>query len=980
MFLILTLFSSLLFYSSEFAHICPNSQLSAPQTFTQSKTFSLTPFTYNSETYTPIELAKTIWLKNKIQLKSYSTKNQTNLCPTNYRIPLLSDFENLLSNLTKSNKNVYNTITDVEFFNLPSGSYAITNSKADDIELSYNFYALYVNETAGTVSIKNVSLDKIPNTQYVYIKCIIETNSPEIEMNPDSNSIYVGDNKNFGVNENFLTGSMWRINNNNENIIKNNFNISYTLNDYGLNMIENWHYDLLGYLHYRCKNVFVDMNMSYTLNTFSFNNDYKKINTTVSVNYNNKIHFTYSNAPVAPRTHGGYYIAIKSKSDNNIHILSYDKNDNLVKNFNTEINGNVLDIVATNIGFAIYISSNNNEHSYINIYNINFELLYSTTIMNNKYSDRTTKEGNNIKQYTIENGEKKIVEGTEFMYNPINGKLIYSSGRIFLIFSYKNYNNKNQNGLNGDSIISLSETGSDIDFSAIWKTSQSFIQTITEEPDWVWTASLSDKIGLNVFHTSKNRFINSSNSDTIYYYNERINYNVSSFFGTITYTQDNFSYAKLGGLVYIPKYEILAMVYSQTKDASQGKNGIYISLFSFSSSELSYKGGVFPLKEFESNQDVFNVRAGKLGDLIIVLYVLSSDSETVDKNDGNLPKGKNTMMMVVEVTGKENISIVNNGLLVGTDAIGTNEDMRNFKDGRLIWTSVDQNGNVIVHRLGTLSNYDDNKNDDDDVVTVLPKNEENQSNDSNNSSGKKSSSHSSSKLKSSSSKSNENKSSSSHNTGSIDESNNSKNNNSKNNDSKNNNSKNSSDNDSKNKNSSSSSSKNLNYSSDIKSNSKNENNDNINTSSNSNNSDNINNLNSMSSESTSNTNNNNNNSKNNEQNFSSSANESNSNNINDDSSSDEKENKLFIYILIAIIIVLLITLALVLICYCMKKPPKENENEKKNNEKDIDNNNINNNNNTHVSQATSNVNLNSNLGTNTISIYRDMNNLNNNKN
>ena len=884
MFLIFSILILILFsFTNQFAYICPTKEQSLPQSFTPSSTYKLSTFTYNSNTYTQLEIGKTIWLSYSTRISSYSTDKQTNVCPPNYRIPVLSDFENLLANLTSNSSiNVYNYITDVDKFNLPSGSYAVSNTKADNDSLSYYFYTLYVNETAGTVSIKNVSLATI--TQPVYAKCIIESLTPDIEITPQSNYNYVGDSKNFAVDNTNLIGNLWRINKDNDNVIINNFNISYSFVNNGLNMIESWYYDILGYLHYKCKNIFIDKNVSYTFNSFNFNNDYKKLNTSETVNYNNKIHFTYSNAPVAPRFHGGYYIAFKSKSDNYIHILSYDKNDSLVKNFNTNINGNVLDITATSTGFAIYISSIDGtlSRSYINIYNINFTLLYTANIMNNNYSNKNN-NGENIKQY-ITNDNNKIVPGTEFMYNPLSGKLLYSNGRIFLIFSYNNYNSSDSN-LNGDTIISFNETGSDLDFSAIWGTSQSFIQSVTEEKDWVWTASLSDKLGLNVFHTSKINFTNSSTSTNTYYYRERYHYSVNNLFGTITYSQNNFSYAKLGGLVYFPSYEILAMVFSQTKDSSQGKDGIYLALFSYAS--LNYDAHLFPLKEFDSSEvgvDIFNIRAGKLDNSLIILYALSTSSENVDKNTGNLPKGKNTMMMVVKIKGKDSYSIVSNSILVGTDAIGTNEEMKNFKDGRLIWTSVDANGYILVHRLGTLSDYNDEENDDNDVITTIDNNDENKSSETNKD-------------------------------------------NSENKENSGNNSKNNSDN---NKSSSGSNKNNSNSKS------------------------------------------NGNNSTDKNKSMSSSTNEDDSSTS---SSDDDKKNNLLIFILIGIILLLLILLIIVCACCCKKKSDESSEenNKESNKKKEKNNDDKENNNNTHVSQAASNVNLNSNLGTNTISVYKDMN-------
>ena len=57
-----------------------------------------------------------------------------------------------------------------------------------------------------------------------------------------------------------------------------------------------------------------------------------------------------------------------------------------------------------------------------------------------------------------------------------------------------------------------------------------------------------------------------------------------------------------------------------------------------------------------------------------------------------------------------------NGTSLGKGRIPTNEALKNFKDGRLIWASVDENNYLIINRLGTLADYNDNLNDDDEEV------------------------------------------------------------------------------------------------------------------------------------------------------------------------------------------------------------------------------------------------------------------------
>ena len=45
--------------------------------------------------------------------------------------------------------------------------------------------------------------------------------------------------------------------------------------------------------------------------------------------------------------------------------------------------------------------------------------------------------------------------------------------------------------------------------------------------------------------------------------------------------------------------------------------------------------------------------------------------------------------------------------------------MKNFHDGRLLWASISPENKIIVHKLGTLSNYDDTIDDDKLEVYTL---------------------------------------------------------------------------------------------------------------------------------------------------------------------------------------------------------------------------------------------------------------------
>ena len=57
-----------------------------------------------------------------------------------------------------------------------------------------------------------------------------------------------------------------------------------------------------------------------------------------------------------------------------LHILSFDKDDNLIKDFDTQERAKPHDITQTYHGFAVYVvDADNRHHSYITVYDKDFK-------------------------------------------------------------------------------------------------------------------------------------------------------------------------------------------------------------------------------------------------------------------------------------------------------------------------------------------------------------------------------------------------------------------------------------------------------------------------------------------------------------------------------------------------------------------------------------------------------------------------------
>ena len=289
----------------------------------------------------------------------------------------------------------------------------------------------------------------------------------------------------------------------------------------------------------------------------------KLIETNFDMAYSSSLHFQHSNCPVAPRTDGGYYIAFTDTSKY-LHVLSYDKTDKLLKDFNIQEKAYPVDITATENGFAVYmIEAGSSYHSYLSLYNKSYKLVKKVQIMNNSESDDKTVDSTLQKQVIRYDTDGKPVFGMRFMYRPDSGKLIYSGGRIVLIFSHYNHF-IDSGGHTGDTIVTFNKTLNDMDFGTTWGASHSLIQSATADDNYFWTAALSDAypMGIRVTYTSKTQFYNMidpiNNKKNL-----RKGGSNEALAGDITGYMNGQADGKLGGLIYFEKYGIYCLVYEK---------------------------------------------------------------------------------------------------------------------------------------------------------------------------------------------------------------------------------------------------------------------------------------------------------------------------------------------------------------------------------------------------------------------------------
>ena len=388
-----------------------------------------------------------------------------------------------------------------------------------------------------------------------------------------------------------------------------------------------------------------------------------------------------------------------------MHVVLYNKDNKLLKDFNTTEKAYPFDIISTDYGFAIYkLDVEHTNHSYLSIYNKNFDLVNTVQIMNNGKNDDQTKDSNIEKQVIKYNLDGSGIHGMRFMYKPQNGKLLYSRGIIYLIFNHYNYF-LNIKGHNGDSSVTFNNLLQDMNIGFHWGASHSLIQTGTFDENYFWTASLCDGStdGIKVIYVSKRDF---KKGETDYdpilkKYNSREYAHNTSLAGTIIGYDNGSADGKLGGLIYFENLGIYCMVYAKTPNASDdnknGKHIIYMTTWKFSNNAITDLKTT-EIKVFD-NLNVMQVRAGKYGnDKVFIMY--SNHSDTILptlKFYGAVHKGTIPKVFVINIKTLKKIcddKYINNLIM------NTNEELRTFHDGVLIWASANGKGNLVINKIG----------------------------------------------------------------------------------------------------------------------------------------------------------------------------------------------------------------------------------------------------------------------------------------
>ena len=702
---------------------CPNTA-NPPVNIEIDATKTISPILYNQQEY------KTILVGNKIFLnkdthsfigKATTTTYEDSLfCPEDFILPTKSDYESLISSL---GSNALNILKDEKGFNMQEGKFYLTNTKPN-AEDTFNKIFFYIEDN----TLKFNDFHPFDKNNGAAVRCMLDLSklklvSPFGDRDPDLNEDFIVQSK---ISK-YLNGYLWRL----EDKIINTETFNYNFTKSGGHMIEFWgkyKTDTNELVYYYCDYIYINPKKIPSSQTFDAS-QIKVIETEFSMSYENKLHFSRSNNPIAPRDDGGYYIAF-TDTDKYLHVLSYNSSDILLKDFKTEEKAYPLDITATPSGFAVYMREEGSEfHSYLSLYNKNFELIKTVQIMNNNVNDDRNVFSNLQKQIMKYDSSGSPVFGMNFMYDPDNGKLIFSRGRIFLIFAHYNHFLDENRGHTGDTVVTFNEALSDMDFAITWGASHSLIQSATYDNNYFWTAALSDAhpYGIRVEYTSKKDF--TGEYDPV---NKKYNTRVTGFdddlAGYIKAYRNGTADGKLGGMLYFENYGLYCLIYAKTpnysNDVKNGKNIIYISTWKFENNVIS-NNRTYEIKVFNTG-NLMQLRAGKYGnDKIFIIY---AETEREGSNNyGNLQIGTKSKVYIIKVP---DMSALVSDVTYDNLLMNTNEDLRTFRDGVLIWGATNQNGKLVIHKIGTPSLSEDDDDSDNEIIINEDSNEGSNENES----------------------------------------------------------------------------------------------------------------------------------------------------------------------------------------------------------------------------------------------------------
>ena len=653
---------------------CP-SKHDAPQTIKVNDKYSPSNVIIDGVNYgKPFVIGDLIFLTKNVAIERGITE-LSNSCPTGYRLPTKTEYQKLLSSLgTKANS----VLTDKSGFNFQSGSLYMTNDKVySTTDGSDNdawcFYGLAYSDSKYEVKIINTFWD----IDSMKAKCILDTKNVKLNVDGLDYDLLTDEKRTLTIDRTILKGLLWRLGNKISSVNK-----TEILNtERGCDILEIWGVALNNKALYECKIVYTRPKIGNSeTGTFTISK-VSTLKNTFSSERVGSIYFERPQAPITPKSDGGYYLAYNNKKNNKLTVVEFDKTDKIITEKELGYKAFPLDIIETDFGFAIYArDAEDDDHSFIVIYTFDYTKVAETTIMNN---GEQPKQSKNALIFYDSNGAPLF--GIDNMFNPHNGKLAYGRGKLNLIFAH--YNNFNgEEGHTGDTYYSFDLSGSTktAKYAWSWQSSHSLIQSHIYNGKYFICVSLGDAypegINLSIIDISKGG--NSYDSTRKNYPN--IGYiTESEMFGVITGNHGGSSYGRLGGVLQFDS--VYVVVYSIKKSSGDDRDGIFLTKFSYEKDKIKFIKTEYILHGKAGK--LINIRCAKYGGRILITYILTKTDYGLDYVPSHQDLNEEMYYLVTDLNGKNILGPYKS--TEQNEAIS--EDIRELKDGSLRWGYVDKN-------------------------------------------------------------------------------------------------------------------------------------------------------------------------------------------------------------------------------------------------------------------------------------------------
>lgn len=658
---------------------CPEKRAKKPKELTFSKCPLYPDAIVDDVNYgVPFVLGKLVFLKGDFEVKK-GMKQLEHKCPRGFRLPTEEEYNTLLSQLSSP----YETLANAEKFNLQEGKFYMTSTKSYPNNVSGGSVEAWEWKTL-TSEKKTLSTKSICTYWYedkMVGKCVLDTQNFDMIKAP-SRDVYTFQEFEYYLDHTFLRGGYMYVNG------KKGYGMrGYSMRP-GCDILEAYGYTHAAELVYQCKAVHILQSMG----DDSIDSDFdlyrvRDYGTQKKAFASEQVFFKHSEAPVAPKAEGGYYMIYSSNPDYTLHIRH--TNDtftaaNKVEDVELNITGYPIDIIETDYGLIFYaVNDEDTDNSFVVGLDKEFKVLFKTTIMNNGLYPTSIKE-----QITFYDDKSKPLFGMEAMHEPENGKFAYGKGKVALIFTH--YNNFGastgvRNDHTGDTWITIEDDGSISDYAWAWGSSHSLIQSHIYDGKYFLTAALGDAYPMGIricaidvdqrtdaydpIHKKNNQYKSWCKDDILPYM-------LGTHYGNTA--------GRLGGLLNLG--DKFAVVYSIMPIQNSIENELGLVTFKFDNGEFTDIEKFVIKKDFvkEPYANVHSVRSAKFGNKILITYTVTKEKFYWGTTQYSYNKEDKAYYLLVSRKGE----IVTGPIEAKSPQMNHWDDIRPLSDGSLLWSYV----------------------------------------------------------------------------------------------------------------------------------------------------------------------------------------------------------------------------------------------------------------------------------------------------